>query len=291
VSCRQQPAAVPRKPFLLLKLPQKIALGLLLIDPRIATTHTERLAVFSISGKSRSIRFRDAIRVMAPNSDLSDPPLDLDQNDAGPGSSADRVLFALPFESRMAAAHEGSPSAIGSIFEECRNYLLLIANRQLGQSIQAKIGASDLVQETFLQAQKNFDRFDGASRQELSAWLTQILEYKLALAQRRLLRTEKRDASREEPLKSTMEDLVRNMRLPECPQPDQAAAHVDEVEKLKAALDRLPADYQLAIDFRSLQQHSFAELGRILNRSPEAARMTWVRALLRLRKELRRNKG
>jgi len=263
----------------------------LLIDPRIATTHTERLVAFCIFRNSRSIRFREVIRVMAPTSDLSDRPLDLDQNDASPGSTADRILFAEPFEVRMAAAHEGSLSAIGSIFEECRNYLLLIANRQLGQSIQAKIGASDLVQETFLQAQQIFDRFDGGSRRELSAWLAQILEYKLALAQRRLLRTEKRDARREQPLQSTVADLVRNARLPECPQPDQAAAHVDEVERLKTALDRLPADYQLAIELRSLQQQSFAELGRILDRSPDAARMTWARALLRLRKELRRNKG
>jgi RNA polymerase sigma-70 factor (ECF subfamily) len=228
---------------------------------------------------------------MAQNSNLSDRPLDLDQDDVGPDDSTERGLFGRPFEIRMAAAHEGSLSAIGSVFEECRNYLLLIANRELGQSIQAKIGASDLVQETFLQAQQIFYRFDGGSREELSAWLAQILEYKLVLAQRRLLQTEKRDASREEPLQPTVAEFVRDLRLPESPHPDQAVAHVDEVEQLKTALDRLPADYQLAIELRSLQQQSFAELGRILNRSPDAARMTWARGLLRLRKELRRNKN
>jgi RNA polymerase sigma-70 factor (ECF subfamily) len=240
---------------------------------------------------SRSIRFREAIRVMAPKSELSDRPLNLDQNETGAGDPTDRVFLAQPFESRMAAAHEGSLSAIGSIFEECRNYLLLIANRQLGQSMQAKIGASDLVQETFLQAQQIFDRFDGGSRQELSVWLAQILEYKLLLARRRLVGTEKRDSSREEPLHPTITDVVRNERLPVSPAPEKAAAHIDEMEQLKLALDRLPTDYQLAIELRSLQQQSFAELGRVLDRSPDAARMTWARAVLRLRKELRRIKG
>jgi RNA polymerase sigma-70 factor (ECF subfamily) len=228
---------------------------------------------------------------MAANSDLSDPPLGLEPNDSGPTARTQCAPFAQPFESRMAAARDGSLSAIGSVFEECRNYLLLIANRELGHSMQAKIGASELVQQTLLQAQQVFDRFEGGSRQDLAAWLAQILEDKLAQAQGRPVGTEKGDPHREEPLRFAAEDLLRNLPLPESSRPDQAAASLEEVETLKAALDRLPVDYRLAIELRSLQQQSFAELGRVLDRSPDAARMTWARALLRLRKELRKNEG
>jgi RNA polymerase sigma-70 factor (ECF subfamily) len=229
------------------------------------------------------------IGVMGQNSDLPDPPFESGHNRAGPGAPTETDLFAQPFESRMAAAREGSLSAIESIFEECRNYLLLIANRELGHSMQDKIGATDLVQQTFLQGQQILDRFAGGSRQDLAAWLAQILEDKLAQAQGRLPGTEKRDPNRETPLSVAAEDLLRNLRLADFSRPDQAAANLEDVEALKSALDRLPADHRLAIELRSLQQQSFADLGRVLDRSPDEARITWARALLQLRQELRQN--
>ena len=94
--------------------------------------------------------------------------------------SFDDVEINRRIKAIMTAARQGSSSAVGELFEECRNYLLWIANRRLDQSIQSKVGASDLVQETILQAHQIFDRFHGATRQELLAWLAQILELKCA---------------------------------------------------------------------------------------------------------------
>ena len=37
----------------------------------------------------------------------------------------------------------------------CRQYLLMIANEVIGTEIQGKIGASDLVQDTFVEAQRH----------------------------------------------------------------------------------------------------------------------------------------
>jgi RNA polymerase sigma-70 factor (ECF subfamily) len=111
---------------------------------------------------------------------------------------------------RFDAARAGSRTALGDLLEECRSYLLLIANRELGEGIQAKVGASDLVQETFVEAQKIFERFEGNSSQELRAWLVRILEFKLAQASRRFAGTEKRDVRRE-----TIGLRIRAARRPE----------------------------------------------------------------------------
>jgi hypothetical protein len=62
----------------------------------------------------------------------------------------------------MQAARAGSAEALGRLLEGCRAYLLLAANRQLDADLQAKGGPSDLVQETFLEAQKDFPPFQGA---------------------------------------------------------------------------------------------------------------------------------
>ncbi len=69
----------------------------------------------------------------------------------------------------IAAAQGGSSEALGTLLEQCRDYLLLVAGRELGRDLQGKIGASDLVQETFVRAQEVFGSFHGPPRR--SCWL------------------------------------------------------------------------------------------------------------------------
>src|SRR5205823_4133645 len=77
----------------------------------------------------------------------------------------------------LSAARDGSRDALGRALEACRRYLLCVAHQQLNRDLQAKGGASDLVQETFLEAQSSFDRFHGSSEVELRAWLRQLLHH------------------------------------------------------------------------------------------------------------------
>jgi WD40 repeat protein len=63
----------------------------------------------------------------------------------------------------LPAARAGSSEALGQALEICRGYLLRVANQGLNADLRAKGGASDLVQETFLEAQRDFGCFQGAS--------------------------------------------------------------------------------------------------------------------------------
>ena len=186
-------------------------------------------------------------------------------------------------DATIEAAHAGSRSSLGRLLESCRNYLLLVANRELGPGIHAKIGASDLVQETFLQAQQIFHRFDGHDQQELLAWLTQILRFKLAQATNRFVGTEMRDVSRELSIEQGLGGAFHPVDFSF----QQTVERYDDLERLRLALERLPPDYQTAIEMRSLQQKSFNKLGWALSRSPEAARQVWRRAVERLEEEMR----
>src|SRR6478752_628985 len=75
----------------------------------------------------------------------------------------------------LALAQAGSPEALGRLLEECRHYLLLVANRELEADIKAKVGPSDLVQETLMEAHQAFDRFHGMNEANVLAWLRRIL--------------------------------------------------------------------------------------------------------------------
>ena len=108
-------------------------------------------------------------------------------------------MTALPedFGRWLAAARDGSRDALGCVLEACRRYLLYVAQRELNGDLQAKGGASDLVQDTFLEAQCAFDRFHGHSETELRAWLRQLLHHRGAKFRRRYQTTQKRRLARD----------------------------------------------------------------------------------------------
>src|SRR5262245_12037270 len=100
----------------------------------------------------------------------------------------------------LAAARSGSREAVGEALEACRAYLLAVAQRELDDDLKAKGGASDLVQDTFLEAHRKFDHFHGDVEVELRAWLRRLLLNNLADFRRFYREAEKRDTGREVPL-------------------------------------------------------------------------------------------
>src|SRR5947209_965583 len=97
----------------------------------------------------------------------------------------------------LRAARTGSREALGQALEACRLYLLRIAREELDSVLQAKASASDLVQETFLEAQRDFPKFQGRTEAELLAWLRQALLHNLANLERQYRATAKRRVTRE----------------------------------------------------------------------------------------------
>ncbi len=95
------------------------------------------------------------------------------------------------------AALAGSLDALGETLEGCRFYLLAVAERDLDLDLRAKGGASDLVQETFLEAQRDFAQFGGKTPDELLIWLRRLLKNNMANFLRHYRGTAKRRSARE----------------------------------------------------------------------------------------------
>src|SRR3954447_25708135 len=96
-------------------------------------------------------------------------------------------------EHLLQEARGGDAATLGQLLELYRRYLALLARVQIGKRLQGKVDASDLVQETFLAAHRNFARFRGQTEAELVSWLRQILAANLADVFRRYLGTQGRD--------------------------------------------------------------------------------------------------
>jgi RNA polymerase sigma-70 factor (ECF subfamily) len=107
-------------------------------------------------------------------------------------------------ESLLARARAGDDAARDQLLELYRNYLRFMARALISQPLQARLDASDLVQETYLKADRALAGFLGSSEPELVAWLRQILVRTLADQVKRH-RTKARDYRREEPLEAILD--------------------------------------------------------------------------------------
>lgn len=110
---------------------------------------------------------------------------------------------AIP-DQLIAQVRSGDQAALGRLLELYRNYLRLVARSLIGAALRVKLDPSDLVQETFLKAHREFEGFAGRSEPELMAWLRRILARTLA-DQVKLLRRKGRNYQRQESLDQLLE--------------------------------------------------------------------------------------
>src|SRR5262245_13784574 len=142
-----------------------------------------------------------------------------------PGELLDRAL-------------RGDPEALGRLLEAQREALHRLAERQLQGRIAVRVDASDIIQQTFLEAYRSFQQFAGRDARELAAWLQSILNHKVAGAIRNHALLQKRNVSREHsmddsrgggaPLKQQLDADVST--------PSQKAIRGEDAERLAQAL-------------------------------------------------------
>lgn len=190
------------------------------------------------------------------------------------------------FAERLEQARGGDGSAQGELLRRFEPWLRLLARVQFESRFAAKFDASDVVQQTLLEAIKAFPQFRGSTEAEVTAWLRQILAHALAHEIRRYRGTAKRDITHEVSLDAEL--MLSSQRLGAMlaesgPSPSQQAAGRERDVLLADVLARLPDDYRDVLIFRHLENLSHEEIAVRMNRSIGAVRMLWVRALAALR--------
>ncbi len=182
-------------------------------------------------------------------------------------------------------AREGDDAARDRLFERCRNYVSVVARTQVEGWMRAKVGASDLVQQTLLEAHRSFRDFRGTTEAEWLAWLKRILSHNTTDFARRYRGTEKRRVQREVPIYSATPggsgEFVRDPADPG-ESPSQLVARHEREIVVAEAISQLSPDHQDVILLRNLQRLSFNEVAERMGRSRPAVQMLWMRALQKL---------
>jgi RNA polymerase sigma-70 factor, ECF subfamily len=189
----------------------------------------------------------------------------------------------------LSLALGGDREALGALLGLYRRYLMLLARTQVGRRLQGKADASDLVQETCLEAHRHMQQFRGTTEAEFAAWLRSILAGLVANLVRRYLGTKQRDARLEQALVVELNNtscILDRGLVAAVSSPSEQAVRREASMQLADALEQLPIDYRQVIILRHLEGLPFAEVARQMDRSVDSVEKLWVRSLARLRKAL-----
>jgi RNA polymerase sigma-70 factor (ECF subfamily) len=189
----------------------------------------------------------------------------------------------------LRAAQSGNGAALGQLLQLYGNYLALLTRLHIGRRLQGKVDAQDLVQDTFLNAHRDFAMFRGRSEKEFLAWLRQIHAARIVNTLRRYLGTRGRDVQRECNLAAELDHSSHIMErglFAAQSSPSQHLAKREQAVVLANELNRLPADYREVLILRHLEGLRFTEVARRMGRSVDSVEKLWVRALARLRRSM-----
>jgi RNA polymerase sigma-70 factor, ECF subfamily len=181
------------------------------------------------------------------------------------------------------------PKVSAESLERYRHYLHFLARIHLDPRLAGKVDASDMVQQTFLQAHQGLDQFQGRSEAELTAWLRRILTRNLTHAVRDLGRA-KRDVGREQPLEAAVDASSARLEAwlaADQSSPSQQADRNEQIRRLAEALETLPEAQREAVVLHYWQDWTVVEIGRQLNRTPAAVAGLLKRGLKQLRQYLK----
>ena len=185
-------------------------------------------------------------------------------------------------------AKAGDSATLGQLLESYHNYLRLLARIEIGRRLQGKVDASDVVQETFLEAHKHFSNFQGHAEGQFSLWLRTILAATLANIVRRYLGTQARDLRLERQLAEDLDQstcALGKMLVDPHSSPSEQVVRGEQSMLVAEAMARLPEDYQTVLVLRHLEGLTFPQVAERMQRSVDSVEKLWLRGLTKLKKE------
>jgi len=192
------------------------------------------------------------------------------------------ILVMSP-DGHLSMTGQTDPAALA----EHRPYLRRIAGVRFDDRLRGRVDESDLVQDALADAARELPAYTARPALPLRLWLRQLLLDALTAARRRHLLADARAAGREVDL-SAGSVMWADGHLPAGgPSPGSEAGDRERAELVRTAVERLDPPDREVIALRTFEGLTTAEAAAVLGVSPEATSKRFVRALARLRAELK----
>jgi RNA polymerase sigma-70 factor (ECF subfamily) len=185
-------------------------------------------------------------------------------------------------------ARAGDPNALAQIFAEYRDRLRRMVELRLDRRLQARIDASDVIQDAYLEVAQRLDAYLQDPKLPLFLWLRLVVGERLITLHRHHLGAQMRDAGLEVSLyrgalPAASSAALAAQLLGKYTSPTQAAVRAERLLRIQEALNSLdPIDREI-ISLRHFEQLNRTESALALGIEESAASKRYIRALKRLK--------
>ena len=185
-------------------------------------------------------------------------------------------------------ARAGDKAALGEIFARHRDRLRRMVEMRLDRRLQARIDASDVIQDAYLEVATRLDEYLRNPTLPLFLWLRLVVGERLTTLHRQHLGTQMRDANREVSLyrgalPAASSAALAAQLLGKHTSPTEAVVRAERVLRLQEALNTLDPMDREVLSLRHFEQLSRAETAAVLGIEEGAAAKRHIRALKRLK--------
>lgn len=181
--------------------------------------------------------------------------------------------------SRIFAANSAAGSSIRipeTALTALRPWLTAIARELLAPDLQAKFGASDIVQQTYIEAIRDLPQWRGRKLAQLRNWLLSLLQNNYRDANKSFRSSRKRNVALE---RERVDADVADYRL----DLEHQFANGETMAKVYEAIGELPHAQQRMLHWRFSEELSYSQIAARVERSEDAVRMMISRTLNTLR--------
>jgi RNA polymerase sigma-70 factor (ECF subfamily) len=191
----------------------------------------------------------------------------------------------------LVRARSGDREALNQIFARHRERLRRMVQMRLDWRLQARIDASDVIQDAYLEAARRLDDYFRDAMVPFFLWLRLVVGEQLTNLHRHHLGVQLRDARREvslyrAALPEASSAALAAQLLGQHTSPSEAAMRAERLLRFQEAINRLdPLDREV-LSLRHFEQLSRAETAQALGIEEAAAAKRYIRALKRLKDTL-----
>ena len=182
----------------------------------------------------------------------------------------------------------GDRQALAALFDQYRDRLRRMVELRLDPRLRARLDASDVVQEAFLDVARDLDAYLADPKLPPLLWLRLHVGRRLTTLHRQHLGTRMRDAGQEislyqGALPEASSAALASMLLGRHTSPTQAAQRAERMLRVQEALNSLDPIDREVLALRHFEQLGRAEAALVLGITQEAGAKRYFRALKRLK--------
>jgi RNA polymerase sigma-70 factor (ECF subfamily) len=169
------------------------------------------------------------------------------------------------------SALDGDEDARGQLLDRLRPRLVLWVASRMSADLRSKLEPDDMAQDILVALHKDMDRFDGTPGRAFFGWMFRVAENRIRDT------VDHFGAQKRQPVP---------LSPPTQTSPSMAARRVEALDLLRDAIAQLPADYRRVVQLRRLEEREVPEIASAMDRSENAVRILYCRALKALRAAL-----